>query len=157
MEEIKARIITLEDFRPLRETIRNGRGTLVFTNGCFDIIHRGHIAYLSEAASLGSMLIIGLNTDSSVRRLKGPQRPLQDQETRAMVLASLRFVDYVIYFDEDTPMKLISEIQPDILVKGGDYVPDEIVGYDVVTSYGGKVMVLPYLDGFSTTGILSRI
>jgi D-glycero-beta-D-manno-heptose 1-phosphate adenylyltransferase len=128
---------------------------IVFTNGCFDILHRGHIEYLSQARDKGAVLIIGLNSDASVKRIKGEGRPVQDEMSRAMILASLRFVDAVILFDEDTPLDLISFIKPDVLVKGGDYTEETIVGADVVRSYGGEVLTIPLLEGYSTTGILN--
>jgi rfaE bifunctional protein nucleotidyltransferase chain/domain len=131
--------------------------TIVFTNGCFDIIHAGHVTYLENAKVLGDVLIVGLNTDDSVRRLKGKGRPLNDERDRAMVLDSLRFVDYVTLFGEDTPYDLIKEIKPDILVKGGDYTPETIVGADIVMQYGGKVVVIPLVEGKSTTGLIEII
>ncbi len=130
---------------------------IVFTNGCFDIIHLGHIDYLAKAAGLGSKLIIGLNTDASTRRLKGSHRPINDEHARAMILASLSFVDAVVLFDEDTPYELIKTVQPDILVKGADYKAGDIVGYDIVTAKGGKVETLEYLPGYSTSLIEKRI
>jgi D-glycero-beta-D-manno-heptose 1-phosphate adenylyltransferase len=130
---------------------------IVFTNGCFDIIHRGHVEYLAKAASLADHLIIGLNTDGSVKRLKGASRPVQDENTRALVLASFSFVSKVILFDEDTPYELIKLIQPDILVKGGDYKPEEIIGYDVVTSNGGEVVTIELVEGHSTSSIINKI
>lgn len=130
---------------------------IVFTNGCFDIVHRGHIDYLSKAADLGDILIIGLNTDDSVSRLKGNNRPIIDQESRAMLLASLFFVSAVVYFDEDTPYELIKSIQPDVLVKGADYEVHEIVGHDIVLNKGGKVETLEFLPGFSTSAIEKKI
>ncbi len=130
---------------------------VVFTNGCFDILHRGHVEYLAKAADMGDVLVVGLNTDASVRRLKGESRPVNNQEARALVLASLSFVDAVILFDEDTPYELIKAVRPDVLVKGADYKPEEIVGYDIVTSYGGKVEVVDLVEGYSTTQLLSLI
>ena len=130
---------------------------IVFTNGCFDIIHRGHAQYLMQAAELGHVLVVGLNSDASVKRLKGSDRPIQDEQTRAEILASLFYVSYVAVFDEDTPFDLISLVQPDILVKGGDYTIENIVGHDIVKARGGKVLTLPFVDGHSTTSILSRI
>ncbi len=129
---------------------------IVFTNGCFDILHRGHIEYLSKAAGYGDVLIIGLNTDNSVRRLKGPSRPVQDENARAMILASLNFVHAVTLFDEDTPYKLIEKVQPDVLVKGGDYKIEDIVGYDLVKAKGGQVVTLEFIKGYSTTGIINK-
>jgi D-glycero-beta-D-manno-heptose 1-phosphate adenylyltransferase len=128
---------------------------IVFTNGCFDILHRGHIEYLSQARDKGEVLIIGLNTDDSVKRLKGEGRPVQDEMTRALVLASLRIVDAVVLFDEDTPYDLIKSIEPDVLAKGGDYTPETIVGADIVKANGGEVVVIPLVEGYSTTGILN--
>lgn len=130
---------------------------LVFTNGCFDIIHRGHVEYLAKAASLGDQLIIGLNTDASVKRLKGMARPVQDETTRALVLASFSFVSKVVLFDEDTPFELISLVQPDILVKGGDYKPEDIVGYDIVKGKGGEIVTIDLVEGHSTTSIINRM
>ena len=131
--------------------------TIVFSNGCFDILHRGHVEYLSKAADLGDILIIGLNTDDSVRRLKGPSRPVNDEKARAVVLAALEFVDAIMFFEEDTPYNLIKRVQPDVLVKGKDYKAEDIVGYDIVTAKGGKVETIELVDGFSTTSILERI
>ena len=129
---------------------------IVFTNGCFDIIHRGHIEYLAQARNKGDILIVGLNTDASVSRLKGAGRPINPQEARAMVLASLFFVDAVVLFDEDTPYELIKAIQPDVLVKGADYKSEDIVGYDIVTAKGGTVETVELVEGFSTIKIVER-
>ena len=130
---------------------------IVFTNGCFDIIHQGHIDYLSKARDLGDVLIVGLNTDASVKRLKGNHRPINDEQSRALILASFLFVDAVILFDEDTPYELIKTVQPDILVKGSDYKAEDIVGYDVVSAKGGVVKTLDFLPGFSASGIEQKI
>lgn len=130
---------------------------IVFTNGCFDLLHPGHIEYLAKARDLGDILIVGLNTDASVKRLKGEGRPTQNQEARAMVLAGLGNVDGVVLFDEDTPLELIKQVQPDVLVKGGDYEVKDIVGYDVVKAKGGEIITIPFVDGFSTTSILEKI
>ncbi len=127
---------------------------IVFTNGCFDILHRGHIEYLSKAHDLGDVLVIGLNTDDSVRRLKGEGRPAQDETSRALVLASLRIVEAVTLFGEDTPFDLIDFIKPDVLVKGGDYTEETIVGADIVKANGGQVVTIPLTEGYSTTEIL---
>ena len=135
----------------------SGRKKIVFTNGCFDILHSGHISYLRQAAVLGDMLIIGVNSDASVRRLKGEGRPIVNEEDRMALLASLEFVDYVIMFDEDTPLELIRRINPHILVKGGDYAPDEVVGKKEVEGHGGEVMIIPLTGGKSTTGLISKI
>ena len=129
---------------------------IVFTNGCFDLVHLGHVEYLSKAADFGH-LVIGVNTDASVRRLKGPHRPINDEQSRAMVLASFLFVNAVVLFDEDTPYELIRSIQPDILVKGNDYKAEEIVGYDIVKSRGGEVVTIELTQGYSSTKIEERI
>ncbi len=130
---------------------------IVFTNGCFDIVHRGHIEYLAQAAALGTKLVIGLNTDTSVKRLKGEKRPINDQQARAILLSALIFVDKVIFFDEDTPYELIKYLQPDILVKGSDYKPEDIVGYDIVKNKGGEIVTIDLTTGYSTTSILNKI
>jgi len=130
---------------------------IVFTNGCFDLIHRGHIEYLAKASALGDVLVVGLNTDASVRSIKGRSRPLQDEYSRALILAAMRFVDFVVLFDEDTPENLIRKIQPDVLVKGGDYKPSEIVGYDIVTAKGGKVLTIELVENYSTTRLIKKI
>jgi rfaE bifunctional protein nucleotidyltransferase chain/domain len=132
-------------------------GRLVFTNGCFDIIHPGHVDYLERARSMGASLVVGLNSDASVRRLKGELRPVNDQQSRARVLAALQCVDYVVIFDEDTPLELIRAVRPDVLVKGGDWSLERIVGREVVEHAGGEVCSIPLLDGHSTTATLERI
>ncbi len=131
--------------------------TIVFTNGCFDLIHVGHVRYLEEARLLGDKLVLGLNTDTSVQRLKGNSRPVLSEQDRAEVLAAFEFVDAVTLFDEDTPYELIKAVRPDILVKGGDYQPEEIVGHDLVQASGGKVLSLQLVDGQSTTAIIEKI
>lgn len=131
--------------------------SIVFTNGCFDILHIGHIHYLEAAKSLGDVLIVGMNTDKSVSDLKGPERPINQQDDRANVLSALRAVDVVVLFDESTPLSLISEIMPDILVKGGDYTLETIVGADIVLAHNGKVEIIPFVDGKSTSSIINKI
>ena len=130
---------------------------IVFTNGCFDIVHKGHIEYLAQAAALGTKLVIGLNTDASVKRLKGENRPINNQKARAILLSALVFVDKVVLFDEDTPYELIKYIQPDILVKGKDYKPENIIGYDIVKNKGGEIITIDLTTGYSTTSILNKI
>ena len=130
---------------------------IVFTNGCFDILHKGHIEYLAKAASLGTKLVIGLNTDASVKRLKGDSRPVNDENARALLLASLVFVDKVILFDTDTPRDLIDFVQPDVLVKGGDYKSEEIVGHDIVKAKGGEVITINFIEGYSTTSMIEKM
>ncbi|MGL5681631.1 MAG: D-glycero-beta-D-manno-heptose 1-phosphate adenylyltransferase [Marinifilaceae bacterium] len=129
---------------------------IVFTNGCFDILHRGHVEYLAQAAALGGRLIVALNTDASIKRLKGEERPINNAEARALLMAALEFVDMVIFFDEDTPYEVISAIVPDILVKGSDYAVEDIVGYDIVTQNGGKVCTIDFVEGYSTTSIIEK-
>lgn len=131
--------------------------TVVFTNGCFDILHQGHIEVLSRAAELGDVLVIGVNADESVRRLKGPERPVNDEHFRSLMLASLTIVDAVCVFGEDTPLELITALRPDVLVKGGDYTIDQIVGADLVQSYGGQVVTIPLADGYSTSNLIKKI
>lgn len=130
---------------------------IVFTNGCFDILHLGHITTLANASDLGDVLVVGINTDSSVRKLKGKNRPIVDQHSRAMKIAAMSCVDAVVYFDDETPIEVIRNIVPNVLVKGGDYKPKEIAGYDVVTDNGGTVVVLDYMSGYSTTEIEGKI
>jgi D-glycero-beta-D-manno-heptose 1-phosphate adenylyltransferase len=134
---------------------RNQR--IVFTNGCFDILHLGHVDYLARASELGDVLVVGLNTDRSVRAIKGAPRPLQDEKSRAVLLASFSFVSAVILFDQDTPEDLIRLVRPDILVKGSDYRPEDIVGYEIVTSGGGRVETIDFVEGYSTSNILGKL
>lgn len=146
-----------DDFRNTLSQWRFQNEKIVFTNGCFDILHRGHIEYLAQAASFGTKLVIGLNTDASVKRLKGETRPVNNQQARAILLSSLIFSDKIVFFDEDTPLELIRFVQPDILVKGADCKPEEIVGYDIVKAKGGEVVTIDLTQGYSTTSILSKL
>jgi D-glycero-beta-D-manno-heptose 1-phosphate adenylyltransferase len=130
---------------------------IVFTNGCFDILHVGHLDYLEHARNMGDKLVIGINTNDSVSRIKGPSRPVNDEYSRSRALAALSFVDAVVFFNEDTPYDLISAIKPDILVKGGDYLAENIVGADIVKENGGEVKTIPFTTGFSTTSFIERI
>lgn len=130
---------------------------VVFTNGCFDLLHRGHVEYLFAARSLGDALVLGLNSDASVRRLKGPERPVVTEADRATVIAALGCIDAVTIFDEDTPRDLIAALLPDVLVKGGDYRPDQVVGREEVEAAGGKVIIIPFLEGRSTTNLIHRM
>lgn len=136
---------------------RTAGKTVTFTNGCFDLLHYGHIHYLAEAADLADCLVVGLNSDGSVGRLKGEHRPIKDEKNRAHILASLACVDGVILFEEDTPYHLIKLVQPDFLVKGGDWQPEQIVGSDIVLAQGGKVLSLPFIEGYSTTKLEEKI
>ena len=155
--KIKSKIMQKEEVSGLMDVWKYMGLKIVFTNGCFDIIHYGHIDYLARAASLGGKLIIGLNTDASVSKLKGPNRPIQDQQSRALILAAMQFVDAVILFDEETPQELIRFLIPDILVKGSDYRIDQIVGADVVLNNGGKVETMDFVAGYSTSNIIEKI
>lgn len=150
-------ILIVEEAKRRRTAARVLGRRFVFTNGCFDLIHPGHIELLRRARSFGHYLLVGLNSDRSVRALKGPGRPVQGELARVQVVAALAAVDYVVLFDEDTPLRLIQELQPDILVKGGDYPPDKIVGRDVVEKGGGQVHVIPLIPGFSSSQIAARI
>jgi len=149
-------IITQHDADALRTLLRAEPCRVVFTNGVFDILHAGHVTYLEEARALGDVLVVGLNGDASVRRLKGPTRPINTQEDRARVLGALRCVDHVIIFDDDTPLAVITALIPDVLVKGGDYTRDTVVGADIVEQHGGTVVIIPLLEGRSTTSIIAR-
>lgn len=158
MNDISQKIYTsFEDFFNTLKSWKTHNYKLVFTNGCFDLIHRGHIDYLLESARLGDKLIVGLNTDQSVRLLKGEKRPLIDQNSRAFVLAALEMVDAIILFDEETPYDLIKSIQPDVLVKGKDYTIEEIAGHDVVLGRGGTVETIELTEGFSTSALIEKI
>ncbi|MCE1202493.1 MAG: D-glycero-beta-D-manno-heptose 1-phosphate adenylyltransferase [Bacteroidia bacterium] len=157
LENISKKVLTTAQLQPMLELWRFFGKKVVFTNGCFDLLHLGHLDYLSKAADLGDIFIIGVNTDASVSRLKGPMRPVNDQQSRAMLLAAFGFVDAVVLFDEPTPKALIDFIQPDVLVKGNDYKAEDIVGYDTVMAKGGRVATIPLVEGYSTTAIINRI
>jgi rfaE bifunctional protein nucleotidyltransferase chain/domain len=150
-------IVTKEEFIPIRQKLKKEKRILIFTNGCFDIIHRGHIEYLNEAKKLGDFLLVAVNSDSSVKKIKGDNRPINSQQDRAVVLDNLKPVDGVIIFEEETPYELIKLIIPDVLVKGGDWEVKDIVGSDVVLSHGGRVISLSYWDNYSTTAIIKKI
>ena len=149
--------VKLDELKKIRANFKKQNKLVVFTNGCFDILHAGHVDYLSKAKALGDILIVGLNTDNSVKRLKGINRPITSELERAFVILQLKAVDYVVFFDEDTPYNLISELIPDVLVKGADWNIDEIVGKDIVESNGGKVLSIKFDVDQSTTKIIKRI
>ena len=151
----KNKILVRDGLPAFRESHRNEK--IVFTNGCFDLIHRGHVQLLREARDLGDLLVVGLNSDSSTRRLKGTSRPLMSETDRAFVLLNLEAVDYVTLFDEDTPFEVISALEPDVLVKGAEYGTGEIVGEDLVNNRGGTVVRIEMLDGFSTSELIKKI
>ena len=146
-----------ESQRRRLEAWRTAGERIVFTNGVFDLLHRGHVDYLEEARALGDRLVVGVNSDASVRRIKGPDRPLVPADERAELLAALACVDLALVFDEDTPERLIREVEPDVLVKGGDWTPDRIVGREFVESRGGRVLSVPLREGLSTTALIERI
>lgn len=157
LDDIQSKICTWTEARNrIAEWQKQGM-RIVFTNGCFDLLHFGHLHYLAQARDLGDRLVIGLNSGDSVRRLKGPNRPINNEATRLLQMASLAFVDLVVLFEEDTPLELIRTLQPDVLVKGGDYYPETIVGADVVKARGGRVVVLSFVEGYSTTAIEEKI
>lgn len=157
-KKLRQKIFTTESLPSFLNSCRQQQQKIVFTNGCFDILHQGHVEYLCHAKDLGDILIVGLNTDDSVKRLgKAPDRPINGETTRAVILAALACVDAVVIFNEDTPYELISFIQPDVLVKGSDYQPKDIVGYDIVTGKGGQVMTIPLVNGFSTTQLIEKM
>ena len=152
---IQQKIVSRDFFK--ENDIKLRQQKIVFTNGCFDVLHFGHVHYLLEAKKLGDILVVGLNSDDSVRRLKGPTRPINGEKERAFVLASLAFVDYITLFEEDTPENLIKVVQPDVLVKGGDYTIDQIVGAEFVMRNGGTVTTIPFVEGYSSTQIIEQL
>tara|TARA_R110002072_G_scaffold282761_1_gene445790 strand:+ start:9107 stop:9625 length:519 start_codon:yes stop_codon:yes gene_type:complete len=163
---IQNKILSHEEAKKRISTWRLKSDKIVFTNGCFDILHKGHVSYLAQSAELGNRLVVALNTDSSVKRQgKGEGRPVNNNDARAMVLASLGFVDAIVFFDDDTPLSMIEDLQPDVLVKGADYDPREmnsnsnkyIVGSDIVKKNGGNVVSIPLVEGFSTTEIIEKL
>ena len=149
--------ISISELKAIRAKLKTSNKKVVFTNGVFDLIHSGHVDYLSKAKKLGDVLIVGLNSDDSVKRIKGNKRPILKQEERAFILFNLKPVDYVVFFDEDTPEKLISEIIPDILVKGADWAVEKIVGKDIVEKNGGRVMNIEFVNEQSTSKIIDLI
>ena len=150
-------VVTREQLVQTRGRLKADRKRVVFTNGCFDILHRGHIDYLAQSKALGDVLVVGVNSDDSVRRLKGPGRPIVSQDDRAAVVAALGAVDFVTVFSEDTPLELIQAVVPDVLVKGSDWSPDKVVGKDVVEQNGGNVRTVDFVSNRSTTSIIERI
>jgi D-beta-D-heptose 7-phosphate kinase/D-beta-D-heptose 1-phosphate adenosyltransferase len=151
------KVLSKESLKPKLDALRREGKKIVFTNGCFDILHVGHVRYLQEARKLGDILVLGLNSDTSVRTLKGEKRPLVPQDERADVLAAIEVIDFVTIFDEETPFELIGYLRPDLLVKGGDWAEDQIVGGDIVKTWGGRVVVAPLIPGRSTTNVVEKI
>lgn len=156
-DTLSQKIISLPQLKDLTNSWKAEGKKIVFTNGCFDLLHAGHVAYLSEAADLGDKLIVGLNSDASVSCIKGPQRPVNKETTRAALLASMFFIDAVVLFGDDTPIELITTVLPDVLVKGGDYTVENIVGARETIANGGRVEVLSFLPGYSSTSIIEKI
>lgn len=154
---MSGKLKNLEDLKVIAADARSKGRSVVFTNGCFDLLHRGHVHVLREAKACGDLLITGVNSDKSVKKIKGPARPVLPESDRSELLASLEMVDYVVLFDEPDPYELISAIRPNVLVKGGDWSGEKIVGADLVEEAGGRVVVIPYIKGFSTTEIIERI
>jgi len=160
MNQVKLLQAKISTKTELETQIKNWRHTdqkIVFTNGCFDLLHLGHIDYLAKARDLGDKLIIGLNTDASVQRLKGPYRPVKDELSRAHILAAMQFIDAVIFFDEETPIDLITWVKPDVLVKGGDYTVEGIIGHEIVLENGGSVQTIEFVEGYSSSKLIDKI
>jgi rfaE bifunctional protein nucleotidyltransferase chain/domain len=157
MEEYRKKIKDFSDLKKEIEALKARRKRVVFTNGCFDLLHPGHVRYLYAARQLGDYLVVAVNTDRSVKIIKGANRPIQSQDERAELLAALSFVDAVILFDEDNPLNVIRRLLPNVLVKGGDWTEDKIIGADVVKKAGGVVKSLPFVAGYSTSGIIKKI
>ena len=157
LKKIKNKIISLEDAKIKVNRWKNSGEKIVFTNGCFDIIHRGHIEVLARTADLGDKLIVGLNSDSSIEKIKGENRPIVNEQSRAILLSALNFVDAIIIFPEENPLNLISNLMPDVLAKGGDYEISTIVGHEMIQENGGEVILIPFVDGFSSSNIITKI
>jgi rfaE bifunctional protein nucleotidyltransferase chain/domain len=155
--KLQAKVYTTDTLQSQIAEWRKDNQKIVFTNGCFDLLHLGHVDYLAKARDLGDKLIIGLNTDASVSRIKGPSRPIKDQNSRATILAAMEFVDAVIFFDEETPIDLITWVKPDVLVKGGDYTLEGIVGHEIVLEKGGEVKTIPFVEGYSSSKLIEKI
>ncbi len=154
---MKNKLRTWEEITTIVQNLKSQNKKIVFTNGCFDVLHAGHVKYLSEARDLGDVLILGLNSDLSVKRLKGTNRPINSEDDRSIVLSALISISYIVIFNDDTPYKLINHIRPDILVKGGDWNPEDIVGSDIVSSYNGEIKSLSYIKGKSSTDIINKL
>jgi len=157
MEDYRLKVKSLEDLKSELDRIRGRGKKVVFTNGCFDILHPGHLRYLWAARQLGDYLVVAVNSDRSVKAIKGPSRPILKQESRSELVAALGFVDGVIVFDEENPLKVIQILSPDVLVKGGDWTEERIIGAEVVRRAGGEVRVIPFEEGFSTTAIVEKV
>ena len=157
LNTLKKKIYSSEEIVSVSRSWKNEGKKIVFTNGCFDLVHSAHITVLAKSAELGDKLIVGLNSDESIKKIKGPKRPIIKEDSRAILLASLSFIDAVVLFSEETPYTLISQLFPDILAKGGDYKESEIAGSNIVRENGGEVIIIPFIDGFSSTNIIKKI
>ena len=157
ISRLRSKILSFSALETKLKKWRDVNEKIVFTNGCFDLLHLGHVDYLAKARDLGSRLVVGLNTDASVRRLKGSSRPVKDEQSRLVLLAGMAFVDAVVLFDEETPLKLISMIKPDILVKGGDYEVQDVVGREIVLNNKGKVRTIDFVDGYSSSALIEKV
>ena len=157
ISRLRSKILSFSALETKLKKWRDVNEKIVFTNGCFDLLHLGHVDYLAKARDLGSRLVVGLNTDASIRRLKGSSRPVKDEQSRLVLLAGMAFVDAVVLFDEETPLKLISMIKPDILVKGGDYEVQDVVGREIVLNNKGKVRTIDFVDGYSSSALIEKV
>ena len=157
LKPYQSKILSVAALKTQLATWRNTNQKIVFTNGCFDLLHQGHIIYLEKARSLGNRLIVGLNTDASIQSIKGPSRPIKDEQSRSAILAAMSFVDAVVLFNEKTPVNLITCVMPDVLVKGGDYKINEIVGHELVQKYQGKVCTVDFVPGYSSSQLIKAI
>lgn len=157
ISRLRSKILSFSALENQLKEWRNANEKIVFTNGCFDLIHFGHVDYLAKARDLGNRLVVGLNTDASIRRLKGSSRPVKDEQSRLTLLAGMAFVDAVVLFDEETPINLISMISPDVLVKGGDYKVKDIVGHEIVLNNNGKVCTIDFIDGYSSSALIEKV
>ena len=157
ISRLRSKILSFSTLENQLKKWRKANEKIVFTNGCFDLLHLGHVDYLAKARDLGSRLVVGLNTDASIRRLKGSSRPIKDEQSRVALLAGMAYIDAVVLFDEETPIKLISMIKPDVLVKGGDYQVKDIVGHEIVLNNNGKVCTIDFLEGYSSSILLKKI
>ena len=157
ISRLKSKVLSFSALQSQLRTWRNVNEKIVFTNGCFDLLHLGHVNYLAKARDFGNRLVVGLNTDASIRRLKGSSRPVKDEQSRLALLAGMAFVDAVVLFDEETPINLISMIKPDVLVKGGDYQVKDIVGHEIVLNNKGKVCTIDFLEGYSSSILIKKI
>ena len=154
---MSGKIKSLDEIKQIAANAKNAGKNIVFTNGCFDLLHRGHVHLLREAKALGDILVVGVNSDRSVQKIKGPDRPILPETDRGALLGAMEMVDYVVFFDEPDPVNVIVALRPNVLVKGGDWSVDQVIGSDIVENDGGKVTLIPYLKGFSTTEIIERI